>query len=88
MKGLPNQFEQFYSPIGDYIYMAPVFVGYVPEDQTVRLNHEHREYQWMTFYDAKHNAALPGIDDILDFVEKHFAKKTPSKWLRIPKEIE
>lgn len=68
--------------------MAPVFVGYVPEDQTVRLNHEHREYQWMTFYDAKHNAALPGIDDILDFVEKHFAKKTPSKWLRIPKEIE
>lgn len=82
-----NQFEQFYSPIGDYIYMAPVFVGYVPEDQTVRLNHEHREYQWMTFDDAKQNAALPGIDDILDFVEKHFAKKTPSKWLRIPREI-
>ncbi|PYE47838.1 dATP pyrophosphohydrolase [Paenibacillus barcinonensis] len=78
-----NQFEQFYSPVEDYIYMAPVFVGYVHEDQPVQLNHEHSEQRWMTFEEAKQHAALPGIDDILDFVEKHFAKKTPSKWLRI-----
>ncbi|WP_342572287.1 NUDIX domain-containing protein [Paenibacillus sp. FSL R5-0749] len=78
-----NQFEQFYSPKEDYIYTAPVFVGYVDESQPVRLNHEHTEYQWMTFDEAKDNAALPGIDDILHFVEKHFARKAPSKWLRI-----
>ncbi|MGN7411625.1 NUDIX hydrolase [Paenibacillus sp. SAF-068] len=78
-----NQFEQFYSPKDEYIYTAPVFVGYVDESQPVRLNHEHTEYQWMTFDEAKENAALPGIDDILDFVEKHFARKAPSKWLRI-----
>ncbi|MBB6021135.1 dATP pyrophosphohydrolase [Paenibacillus sp. JGP012] len=78
-----NQFEQFYSPTEDYIYMAPVFVGYVREDQPVQLNHEHSEHRWMTFEEAKQHAALPGIDDILDFVEKHFAKKAPSKWLKI-----
>ncbi|MBT2281948.1 hypothetical protein J7E78_00030 [Paenibacillus polymyxa] len=72
-----------YSPMGEYIYTAPVFVGYVDDNQPVRLNHEHTEYQWMTFNEAKENAALPGIDDILDFVEKHFAKKAPLKWLRI-----
>lgn len=78
-----NQFEQYYSPMGEYIYTAPVFVGYVDERQPVRLNHEHTEYQWMTFDEAKENAALPRIDDILDFVEKHFVRKAPSEWLRI-----
>ncbi|MDM5279102.1 NUDIX hydrolase [Paenibacillus silvae] len=78
-----NRFEQFYSPTEDYIYMAPVFVGYVHEHQPVQLNHEHSEHRWMTFEEAKHHAALPGIDDTLDFVEKHFAIKAPSKWLRI-----
>ncbi|MFL0372936.1 NUDIX domain-containing protein [Paenibacillus amylolyticus] len=78
-----NQFEQYYSPMEEYIYIAPVFVGYVDEDQPVRLNHEHTEYQWMTFDEAKENVALPGIDNILDFVEKHFARKAPSEWLRI-----
>ncbi|APO48200.1 NUDIX hydrolase [Paenibacillus xylanexedens] len=81
-----NQFEQYYSPMEDYIYTAPVFVGYVDESQPVRLNHEHTEYQWMTFDEAKENAALPGIDNILDFVEKHFARKAPSEWLRINEE--
>ncbi|MEK4661713.1 NUDIX domain-containing protein [Priestia sp. FSL H7-0729] len=81
-----NQFEQYYSPKEEYIYTAPVFVGYVDESQPVRLNHEHTEYQWMTFDEAKDNAALPGIDDILHFVEKHFARKAPSKWLRIHEE--
>ncbi|WP_176872732.1 hypothetical protein [Paenibacillus sp. CF095] len=60
-----------------------MIVGYVDESQVVRLNHEHIEYQWMTFDEAKENAALPGIDDILDFVEKHFVRKGPSEWLRI-----
>ncbi|MDN4605823.1 NUDIX domain-containing protein [Paenibacillus sp. F6_3S_P_1C] len=78
-----NQFEQYYSPMEEYIYIAPVFVGYVDESQPVLLNHEHTEYQWMTFDEAKENAALPGIDDILDFVGKHFARKAPSEWLRI-----
>ena len=81
-----NRFEQFYSPTEDYIYMAPVFVGYVHEDQPVQLNHEHSEYRWMTFDEAIQHAALPGIDDILDFVEKHFAQKAPSDWLRINRE--
>ncbi|MGE6575334.1 hypothetical protein ACQKFM_10465 [Paenibacillus xylanexedens] len=69
--------------MGEYIYTAPVFVAYVDESQLVRLNHEHTEYQWMTFDEARENAALPGIDNILDFIEKHFARKAPSEWLRI-----
>ena len=38
-----NQFEQYYSPKEEYIYTAPVFVGYVDESQPVQLNHEHTE---------------------------------------------
>ncbi|WP_157756146.1 hypothetical protein [Paenibacillus crassostreae] len=37
----------------------------------------------MTFKEAKEKAALPGIDDILEFVDKYFAKSYPPKWLRI-----
>lgn len=42
-----NQFDQIFSPHDNYIYIAPVFVGFVHELQTVHLNDEHSEYQWL-----------------------------------------
>jgi dATP pyrophosphohydrolase len=78
-----NKFDQFYSPNEDYIYVAPVFVGYVDDRQNVNLNHEHSEYKWLTFKDAKEKITLPGNDEVLDFIEKHFVRNTPSHWLRI-----
>lgn len=81
-----NKFEQFYSYTEEYIYMAPVFVGYVSGDQEVTLNDEHKQYEWLDFNDAIERVTLPGNDDVLDFVEKHFVSKKPSDWLLVYKE--
>lgn len=40
-----NQFDQIFSPQDNFIYMAPVFVGFVHKEQSVILNSEHSEYQ-------------------------------------------
>ncbi|MEK3718347.1 MULTISPECIES: NUDIX domain-containing protein [unclassified Paenibacillus] len=36
---ISNTFDQIYSAKENYIYVAPVFVGYVNDDQDVILNH-------------------------------------------------
>lgn len=76
-----NKFDQFYSATQDYIYVAPVFVGYVDEHQEVVLNHEHSDHKWLTFDEAVATVALPGNDEVLRFVEKHFAISRPFDWL-------
>lgn len=78
-----NKFDQFYGSKEDYIYIAPVFVGYVDDLDNVVLNYEHKEFKWLTFTEAKEKATLPGNDEVLEHIEKHFAKRHPSKWLRI-----
>ncbi len=78
-----NKFDQFYGAEEDYIYIAPVFVGYVDETEDVCLNVEHKEYQWLTFEEAKEKAALPGNDEVLEHIYKHFVKRSPSEWLLI-----
>ncbi|WP_245208030.1 NUDIX hydrolase [Sediminibacillus dalangtanensis] len=81
-----NKFDQFYSPEEEYIYMAPVFVGYVDSRQHVQLNHEHTEYKWLPIQEAMETATLPGNDEVLAFIDKHFVQRTPSPFLRVGKE--
>ncbi|WP_079479085.1 NUDIX hydrolase [Halobacillus salinus] len=78
-----NQFDRIYSPGQNYIYMAPVFVGFVSENQEVELNDEHSEYIWATFDEAVETVSLPGNDDVLRSIEKHFARRTPLPDLKI-----
>lgn len=78
-----NKFDQFYSAKEDYIYVAPVFVGYVADDQEVTLNNEHSEYEWLTFNEAIERVSLPGNDEVLAFIEKHFVRNHPMEGLRI-----
>jgi dihydroneopterin triphosphate diphosphatase len=78
-----NKFDRFYSKKENYIYVAPVFVGYVDENEDVILNHEHKEFVWLTIDEAKSKVALPGTDEVIEFIEKHFIKEKPSEWLRI-----
>ena len=66
----------------NFIYIAPVFVGFVEAEQDVVLNQEHTAYQWLSFQEAK-EIALPGNDEVLEFIEKHFIKKKPSIWLYV-----
>lgn len=80
---ISNKFDQFYSFAEDYIYVAPVFVGYVAEEEDVRLNDEHSEYKWLSFPEAMEQVTLPGNDEVLKFIEKHFAQRKPTEWLRV-----
>lgn len=83
-----NIFDQFYSSIEDYIYVAPVFVGYVANEDNVTLNYEHSDFEWMSFAEAKERASLPGNDNVLEHIEKHFVKRLPMEWLSITKQNE
>ncbi|MFJ7915649.1 MULTISPECIES: NUDIX pyrophosphatase [unclassified Lysinibacillus] len=78
-----NKFDQIYSPKENYIYVAPVFVGYVEEQQEVTLNYEHSEYKWLSFKEAIAMVSLPGNDEVLMSIEKHFVMRNPSEYLRI-----
>lgn len=78
-----NKFDQFYSAKEEYIYVAPVFVGYVDDDQEIKLNYEHSEYEWLIFNEAIERVSLPGNDEVLAFIEKHFVRNSPTEWLRV-----
>ncbi|MGM7681181.1 NUDIX hydrolase [Cytobacillus sp. Hm23] len=78
-----NLFDQIYSPQGNYIYIAPVFIGYVDETQKVSLNYEHSDYKWVSFKEAFETVSLPGNEEVLRSIEKHFANRKPLHNLRI-----
>ncbi|WP_160036401.1 NUDIX hydrolase [Paenibacillus sp. An7] len=78
-----NKYDQFYSANENYIYVAPVFVGYVNDGQEVTLNNSHSEYEWLTFTEAIERVRIPGNDDVLTFIEKHFVRNSPMEFLRI-----
>ena len=78
-----NRFEQFYSADEDYIYIAPVFVGYVNDSEDIMLNWEHKDFQWLSFEEAKERVVLPGNDEVLEYIEKHFVKRNPAEWLHV-----
>ncbi|GAK14081.1 NUDIX pyrophosphatase [Geomicrobium sp. JCM 19039] len=78
-----NTFDQFYSPEQNEIYIAPVFVGLVKEATPIVLNDEHSEYRWLTIEAAKEQATMPGNDQVLEFIEKHFVQQAPRKQLHI-----
>ncbi|UNT57698.1 NUDIX hydrolase [Lysinibacillus capsici] len=78
-----NQFDQIFSPQENYIYIAPVFVGFVHEEQSVFLNDEHSEYQWIPFEKAKEIVSLPGNEEVLQSIENNFVKKKPLSHLKI-----
>ena len=78
-----NQFDQIFSPHENYIYIAPVFVGFVQNNQPVILNDEHSEYQWIPFEKAKEVVSLPGNEEVLQSIENNFVKKKPLTYLKV-----
>ncbi|MFB4159574.1 NUDIX domain-containing protein [Geomicrobium sp. JSM 1781026] len=78
-----NTFDQFYSPDRNQIYLAPVFVGLVKDSTPIVLNDEHSQYRWITIEAAKEQATMPGNDQVLEFIEKHFVQQAPREQLHI-----
>lgn len=80
---ISNKFDQIYSPQENYIYIAPVFVGFVEDQQDVQLNYEHSDYLWLSFDRAIETVSLPGNDEVFRPIEKHFVMRKPPKYLRV-----
>lgn len=78
-----NAFDQFYNPKSNLIYVAPVFVGYVSEQTEVQLNDEHSDFEWLLIDEAVVKVTLPGNEEVLRYIERHFIKKVPLKWLKV-----
>lgn len=75
--------EQFYEADRDAITIAPVFVAFIDNSEKVRLNHEHSEYRWVSFSEAKEMVVFGGQRRVLSWIEDEFIKRKPSKHLLI-----
>lgn len=75
--------EQFYEPDKECISMLPVFVAYVGAEAAVILNHEHSDFRWMTFAEARAAVPFSGQRAVLGHVEREFVRARPTEWLRI-----
>ena len=75
--------EQFYVPALDVINLLPVFVGFVPMDAEVVLNHEHDAWEWLGFDAARARVSFAGQRRILDHVEAEFVGREPNPWLEV-----
>src|SRR5690554_6893855 len=75
--------EQFYEIGRDSIWIAPVFVGYILDEQEVKINEEHDDYKWVTPGEALQMLSFPGQRKIVKHIEEEFVKKKPSKWLLV-----
>lgn len=75
--------EQFYEADRDAISMLPVFVGFVDADATVVINHEHSEFQWVSFEAALGLVPFAGQRHVLRHVEAEFVRREPVRHLLI-----
>lgn len=75
--------EQFYEPLGNQIMVVPVFVILLSDVPLVRLNHEHTDYGWFSFSEAKDRVPFPNQHQMLDHVWQHFVLQSPSPQMRI-----
>ena len=71
--------EQYYNPTTDDIRIAPVFVGFVAQAQTVILNHEHTDFRWMTINEACAILPFAGQRRVFQHVELEFVDRTPNE---------
>lgn len=75
--------EQFYEADRDSISMLPVFVGFVDADAAVVVNHEHSEFQWVSFNVALGMVPFAGQRHVLRHVEAEFVLREPVRHLLI-----
>ena len=75
--------EKFYEADRNAISIAPVFVAFIDNAATDSLNHEHSEYRWVSFYEAREMVAFGGQRRVLSWVEDELVMRKPSHHLWI-----
>lgn len=75
--------EQFYEAGRDSISLLPVFVGFVAPQATVIINHEHREFRWVSFDEALTMVPFAGQRHVLRHIKAEFVDREPARHLLI-----
>jgi dATP pyrophosphohydrolase len=78
-----NICEQFYHIRRDEIYIAPIFVGFVPGSGTVRLNDEHSDHAWLSLDEAVKRLDFAGQRESLESIWERFIMKESNVHLEI-----
>ena len=61
----------FYDPAWDTLNLSPLFAAEVAADANPRLSHEHSEFGWYSFDEARQMLVWPGQRDGLQIVQEH-----------------
>jgi len=75
--------EQFYEIDQDAIWIGPVFVGFVSDNQTFVLNDEHTDFQWVTIEEAQNIVPFAGQRRVYEHIKHEFVDRPPNELLRI-----
>ncbi|MGE5432004.1 MAG: NUDIX hydrolase [Syntrophomonadaceae bacterium] len=66
--------NSFYSWKRNHICMVPVFVALASQDASVKISHEHSEYQWVSREKALELLAWPGQKNSVQLITEYFTK--------------
>ncbi len=79
--------EQFYEIDRDSVWLSPVFVAFVNEEQKVVLNEEHDAFEWLTVEEALERLIFASQRQAIISIREEFLDRTPNEWLWIDQNL-
>ena len=75
--------EIFYEHTQDIININPVFVAFVDNNQTVKINHEHDRSEWLSLEQVFNRVPFAGQRRMFSHIKEAFVERQPSQYLKI-----
>jgi dATP pyrophosphohydrolase len=72
--------DTFFNSGANTIEMMPIFVALFDNAPSVRLDHEHLAYRWLSFAEAIETLAYAGQRDALLHIKRDFADRDPPEF--------
>jgi len=72
--------DTFFNSGANTIEMMPIFVALFDNAPSVRLDHEHLAYRWLSFAEAVETLAYAGQRDALLHIKRDFADRDPPEF--------
>jgi dATP pyrophosphohydrolase len=65
--------DSYFDIRNDTIQMVPIFAAEVDAALNVRLSHEHRRFEWLTYVAARDRVVWPGQRQAIEIVHEFIA---------------
>jgi len=72
--------DTFFNSGANTIEMMPIFVALFDNAPSVRLDHEHLAYRWLSIAEAIETLAYAGQRDALPHIKRDFADRAPPEF--------